>query len=165
MIRPTPASALRLLTSSSRFPTASAVTSRSTLFSRAMASNAAQKPDWIVVVHDRKDSTLERRMAARDQHIGNLGPLIDSGLLKMGGSIRGVPLTDCPSGAILKNHPKEGEAPPMNGSALVVSADTEEEIREALSNDIYAKTGVWDLNNIEIYPFRCALNTYANPKK
>ncbi|KAI2032785.1 hypothetical protein LOZ47_005621 [Ophidiomyces ophidiicola] len=117
-----------------------------------MASNAAQKPDWIVVVHDRKDSTLERRMAARDQHIGNLGPLIDSGLLKMGG-------------AILKNHPKEGEAPPMNGSALVVSADTEEEIREALSNDIYAKTGVWDLNNIEIYPFRCALNTYANPKK
>ncbi|KAI1907235.1 hypothetical protein LOZ53_004583 [Ophidiomyces ophidiicola] len=152
MIRPTPASALRLLTSSSRFPTASAVTSRSTLFSRAMASNAAQKPDWIVVVHDRKDSTLERRMAARDQHIGNLGPLIDSGLLKMGG-------------AILKNHPKEGEAPPMNGSALVVSADTEEEIREALSNDIYAKTGVWDLNNIEIYPFRCALNTYANPKK
>ncbi|KAI1925092.1 hypothetical protein LOZ58_005057 [Ophidiomyces ophidiicola] len=152
MIRPTPASALRLLTSSSRFPTASAVTSRSTLFSRAMASNAAQKPDWIVVVHDRKDSTLERRMAARDQHIGNLGPLIDSGLLKMGG-------------AILKNHPKEGEAPPMNGSALIVSADTEEEIREALSNDVYAKTGVWDLNNIEIYPFRCALNTYANPKK
>ncbi|EFW19975.1 conserved hypothetical protein [Coccidioides posadasii str. Silveira] len=113
-------------------------------------------------------------MGFRDAHISNLGPIIESGFLKMGG-------------AVLSHHPKNGEAPPMKGSALIVQADSEEEIRDILAKDVYATSGVWDLDNVRIfftfspvpgsengsadicvlvflqvkvYPFRCAFNAY-----
>lgn len=56
-------------------------------------------------------------------------------------------------GAFLDHHPKEGEAPPMKGSALIVNADTVEEIRETLANDIYTTSGVWDLDNVCVATF------------
>ncbi|WEW55486.1 hypothetical protein PRK78_000917 [Emydomyces testavorans] len=115
---------------------------------RSMASRAVtKKPEWIVIVPDKPGTTLEKRMGVRDTHISNLGPVIESGFLKMGG-------------AVLSHHPKEGEAPPMKGSALIIQADSEEEIRETLAKDIYATSGVWDLDNMKFYPFRCALNVY-----
>jgi hypothetical protein len=36
----------------------------------------------------------------------------------------------------------------MKGSMLVVAADSEKEILETLSKDIYATSGVWDLENV-----------------
>ncbi|EER26124.1 YCII-related domain containing protein [Coccidioides posadasii C735 delta SOWgp] len=99
-----------------------------------MASGAPKKPDWIVIVPDAASTTLEKRMGFRDAHISNLGPIIESGFLKMGG-------------AVLSHHPKNGEAPPMKGSALIVQADSEEEIRDILAKDVYATSGVWDLDN------------------
>lgn len=54
-------------------------------------------------------------------------------------------------GAILDHHPKEGETPPpMKGSALIVHADSVEEIRETLAKDIYTTSGVWDLDNVRV---------------
>ncbi|QVM08869.1 hypothetical protein D8B26_003542 [Coccidioides posadasii str. Silveira] len=114
---------------------------------RTMASGAPKKPDWIVIVPDAASTTLEKRMGFRDAHISNLGPIIESGFLKMGG-------------AVLSHHPKNGEAPPMKGSALIVQADSEEEIRDILAKDVYATSGVWDLDNVKVYPFRCAFNAY-----
>lgn len=56
------------------------------------------------------------------------------------------------AGSTLDYHPAEGEnPPPMNGSALIVAAECAEEIREILSKDIYATSGVWDLDNVRSF--------------
>lgn len=40
----------------------------------------------------------------------------------------------------------------MSGSALVVVADTREEVLELLKGDVYAKSGVWDVEGVVLYP-------------
>ncbi|EFQ98852.1 hypothetical protein MGYG_01867 [Nannizzia gypsea CBS 118893] len=100
-----------------------------------MATSAPSKKEWIVMMPD-KPGMLEKRVEVRNTHLQNLGPILESGFLKMGGST-------------LDQHPAEGEnPPPMNGSALVVAAESVEEIREILSKDIYATSGVWDVDNL-----------------
>ena len=46
------------------------------------------------------------------------------------------------------HHPKEGETPSFKGSMLVVVAESEQEVRDTLSKDIYATSGVWDVDNV-----------------
>lgn len=45
-------------------------------------------------------------------------------------------------------HPENGEAPQMNGSMLVVEAESVEKVRELIAKDIYATHGVWDFENV-----------------
>ncbi|RKL48676.1 hypothetical protein BFJ72_g1575 [Fusarium proliferatum] len=42
------------------------------------------------------------------------------------------------------------------GSTLVCIAESVEEVREQLSKDIYATSGVWDMDKVQIYPFKAA---------
>jgi hypothetical protein len=51
-------------------------------------------------------------------------------------------------GAILDDVPKEGEQLKFRGSAMVASASSREEVLEILKNDIYTKSGVWDLEKV-----------------
>lgn len=36
----------------------------------------------------------------------------------------------------------------MKGSMLIVAAESEQEIRDILLKDIYATSGVWDIENV-----------------
>lgn len=56
------------------------------------------------------------------------------------------------AGAIFNEIPQEGARPNFAGSVLTIVADTKEEVIEVLKGDVYAKQGVWDLNNVLIYP-------------
>ncbi|KAL1960270.1 hypothetical protein VTO42DRAFT_8813 [Malbranchea cinnamomea] len=109
-------------------------------FTSNMASN---RKEYFVVVPD-KPGMLAKRLEVRDIHLANLGPVLESGFLKVGG-------------AIFEEHPKEGETPKMKGSMLVVAAESEQEIRDTLSKDIYATSGVWDIENMQITPFKSAI--------
>ncbi|EZF73244.1 hypothetical protein H105_04851 [Trichophyton soudanense CBS 452.61] len=116
------------------------------ILARKMATSAPSKKEWIVMLPD-KPGMLAKRVGVRNTHLQNLGPILESGFLKMGGST-------------LDHHPAEGEnPPPMNGSTLIVAAEGVEEIREILSKDIYATSGVWDLDNMKIILFKCAIRT------
>jgi hypothetical protein len=53
---------------------------------------------------------------------------------------------------MLERHPKEGEVPAMKGSVVIAMAESAEAVREQLCKDIYATTGVWDVDNVN-YPF------------
>lgn len=57
---------------------------------------------------------------------------IDSGLFQMGG-------------ATLDGHD-------IDGSAIIARAKTEAEILDILKTDIYARSGVWDLDKAKIIP-------------
>lgn len=60
---------------------------------------------------------------------------------------------------MLEEHPKPGDSgpPKMKGSAMLVGANSKEEVVERLKKDIYVTGGVWDWDKVQIYPFKSAL--------
>ena len=55
-------------------------------------------------------------------------------------------------GALLDEVPQPGQSLKICGSAMLVQADSREEVLQALRRDIYSKNGVWDLEKVQIYP-------------
>lgn len=51
-------------------------------------------------------------------------------------------------GATLDEPIKEGEGLKINGSVMMVEADTREEVEKAIKEDIYYKEGVWDADKV-----------------
>ena len=60
---------------------------------------------------------------------------------------------------MLEEHPKEGAAGPpnMKGSAMLVGADSKEEVLERLKRDVYVAGQVWDWEKVQVIPFKSAL--------
>ena len=55
--------------------------------------------------------------------------------------------------------PKEGETPPIIGSAMLAYAETKEEVIQSLKSDIYSESEVWDWDKVQIWPFRSAIRS------
>lgn len=60
-------------------------------------------------------------------------------------------------GATLSKHPEDGEAPEMTGSVMLVTAESEEEVRRFVAEDVYSKRGVWDLEAMRVWAFKTAV--------
>ncbi|KAK7903039.1 hypothetical protein LTR67_001056 [Exophiala xenobiotica] len=108
-------------------------------------SSSTPTKEWLVHVPD-FPGALDKRLAARPTHLGNLKPAIEAGKVVFGG-------------ATLSKQPAEGDAPDMTGSVMLIKADSEEEVRKTLEEDPYTKGGAWDVKNAKIWPFRCAVRT------
>jgi hypothetical protein len=63
----------------------------------------------------------------------------------------------------MKNHPGAGETPTFTGSMVTALVESEEELREILSKDVYATSGVWDVEKAQIIPVSIA--SYVGEKK
>ncbi|CAJ0539061.1 Ff.00g068630.m01.CDS01 [Fusarium sp. VM40] len=116
-----------------------------------MASSSVSVPpgkfEFLVVVHD-KPNAREKRLEVRGTHFKNMTPHVEDGSWKMGGAIlNSVPKDDSPSSL------------DFAGSTLVCVAESAEEVREQLNKDIYATSGVWDMDKVQIYPFKAAFRT------
>ncbi|OTB09098.1 hypothetical protein M426DRAFT_316390 [Hypoxylon sp. CI-4A] len=114
-----------------------------------MASITTPPPgkfEWLVVVPD-KPGTQQKRLEVRPLHFEGLKPLIESQQLKTGG-------------AVLNDKPDSDDPSKFDwyGSTLVLVAESKEEVKALLQNDIYTKSGVWDVDNALIlaakYAFR-----------
>ncbi|KAF4506432.1 hypothetical protein G6O67_006521 [Ophiocordyceps sinensis] len=115
-----------------------------------MASSSAAAPthEFLVVVPD-KPGMHAKRIKVRQMHLVNLAPKIESGKWKMGGALlKALPADDDPDNF------------EFAGSSIVCLAESREEVLEQLREDIYTKTGVWDTEKAQIYPFKCA---FRNP--
>jgi uncharacterized protein YciI len=55
-------------------------------------------------------------------------------------------------GAIFEKHPVDGEPALFKGSVVVYSAESIDEVRTIIENDVYATSGVWDLEKAQILP-------------
>ncbi|SCU93303.1 LAMI_0E13894g1_1 [Lachancea mirantina] len=95
--------------------------------------------EWVAIVYDKKGSD---RSQARPEHLAGIPPLVQAGKLVCAGAIYHDVI--------------DGKPANFAGSHLQIVADTKEEALEVVKNDIFAKTGIWDLENILIYPFGCA---------
>ncbi|KAK3325791.1 hypothetical protein B0H66DRAFT_599933 [Apodospora peruviana] len=108
------------------------------------SSDAPRKYEWLVVVPD-FPGALDKRIDARPLHFAGLKPKLESGVYQMGGAILDeVPVDDQPSS--LK----------MCGSTLIAVAESREEVISILKKDIYTEKGVWDVDNAQMWPLKCA---------
>ncbi|KAA8649154.1 hypothetical protein EYZ11_006067 [Aspergillus tanneri] len=103
----------------------------------------APKNEYICIIPD-KPGTLETRFAVRPQHLENIKPLVEAGLVFMGG-------------AMLDSHPVEGQTPPVNGSIVMYVGESKDEVLDLIRKDIYTTSGVWDLDKVQIIPFKSAV--------
>ncbi|KAK4121330.1 hypothetical protein N657DRAFT_665613 [Parathielavia appendiculata] len=108
-----------------------------------------KKMEWLVVIPD-IPGAHEKRLAVRPQHFANLGPHKESGLFQMGGAV----LNDVPDSL---NDPSKFS---FAGSTIVMLASSREEIKEVLRQDVYAKSGVWDVENAQMWPLLCAFRNH-----
>ncbi|KAI1173145.1 hypothetical protein F4777DRAFT_581269 [Nemania sp. FL0916] len=114
----------------------------------ASISVPAGQYEWLVVIPD-KPGMQDKRLEVRGKHLEGAKGLSESGLYKTGG-------------AILNEKPESDDASKFSfyGSALVCVASSKEEVIELLKKDIYTTSGVWDLDNTQIWPAKFA---FRNP--
>ncbi|PWY86228.1 YCII-related domain protein [Aspergillus heteromorphus CBS 117.55] len=101
------------------------------------------KNEFLCILPD-KPGVQAKRVEVRSQHLEGVKPLVEAGTLVAGG-------------AMLNSHPKEGESLSFQGSMLIVVAESKEEAEKVIQNDIYTKSGVWDLEKAQIIPFKSAV--------
>ncbi|THZ09389.1 hypothetical protein D6C95_01266 [Aureobasidium pullulans] len=105
----------------------------------------SQKHEWMVILPD-NTGALEKRMAVRQQHLSNIKPDAETGFWVLGG-------------AMLEDVPKEGSPLKITGSVMMAVASTKEEVLEKIKKDIYHDEGVWDMDKIQIFPFKSAIRS------
>ncbi|KAI1439275.1 hypothetical protein GGR50DRAFT_690619 [Xylaria sp. CBS 124048] len=111
----------------------------------AKAEEQARKMEWLVVIPD-KPGMHEKRLEVRAQHLIGAKELSDKGFVKTGG-------------AIFNEKPEGNDASKFSfyGSTIICEAESKEEVIEALRQDIYSKSGVWDVENAQIWPAKIAV--------
>lgn len=102
--------------------------------------------EWVVIIYDKPGSD---RSTCSEEHFAGIPPLVEQGKIVCGGALYNEPTTP-------------GAEPTSAGSHLQVVADTKEEVLELIHKDIFAKNGIWDLENIIIYRFGCAVRQPMN---
>ncbi|KAF9893438.1 hypothetical protein FE257_010750 [Aspergillus nanangensis] len=103
-----------------------------------MATRTAGQKEFLCILPD-KPNVLDIRKRVKSIHYEGIQPLIKSGRLVAGG-------------AMFDTHPGEGEDALFKGSMIVYTGENEEEVRVLIDNDIYARSGVWDLDRVQIVP-------------
>ncbi|KAF2833412.1 hypothetical protein CC86DRAFT_376585 [Ophiobolus disseminans] len=109
-----------------------------------MASTTSPLPEWLVIIPDYVGA-LDKRLAVRPKHIEGLKADREDFWLW--------------GGAMLEEPIQAGDAnpPKMKGSACLIGAQTREEVVERLKRDVYVEGGVWDMEKVQIIPFKSAL--------
>ncbi|KAF9886317.1 hypothetical protein FE257_011576 [Aspergillus nanangensis] len=110
---------------------------------RAMATSSQKKQEFLCILPD-KPNALNLRKQVRPTHLEDIKPLVASGRVVVGG-------------AMVEKHPAAGEGVPFKGSMMIYTGETIEDVRAVLLNDIYATSGVWDLEKVQIIPFISAI--------
>ncbi|KAJ6072903.1 hypothetical protein N7467_010988 [Penicillium canescens] len=122
-------------------------------------ATAGKKKEFLCIMPDRPN-VLELRKKVKAGHYEGIQPLIAGGKLVDGGQFNEIygivhELTHWLgryTGAIFAEHPQEGKDAQFLGSVVVYTGGNAAEVREIINNDIYAKSGVWDLEKVQIYP-------------
>ncbi|PHH67762.1 hypothetical protein CDD82_1151 [Ophiocordyceps australis] len=107
---------------------------------QAAKSAAAKTREWLVVIPDHA-GVLARRIAIRPQHSPNFVNLHQEGYVSW-------------AGPLFTKHIEASKTRPFKGSAMVLNDRDKNGILKRLSEDVYVKENIWDLDNALIAPFR-----------
>ncbi|EAS31605.3 uncharacterized protein CIMG_07084 [Coccidioides immitis RS] len=104
----------------------------------------SQQYDWLIQIRANTED-LEGRINTRPAHLVHNKPLIEAGKILFGGPL-------------LAHQPESPDADlAVTGSVMLIRAGTEEEVRQLVREDPYAKVGFWDVENAVVSPFRCVV--------
>lgn len=108
---------------------------------RSFATSRLIRQEYLILAQDiQEPETLERRQDARPAHLTGIQSAVDSGAFLWGGVMQ-----------------HDGKT---IGSALLLQADTVEEIRSRLKDDPYIEGRVWDPEKIQIIPFKTSVQAF-----
>ncbi|KAF7291916.1 YCII domain-containing protein [Mycena indigotica] len=115
------------------------------LLRRAMSSSAAPtRHKFFVHAPDKTDpDAFSRRLAVRTKHLEVARKAIDDGRIRV-------------AGALLTPESLASENKTMIGSTFIIEAETIDQVKKMIEEDIYYTTGVWDPERIVILPFVAA---------
>ncbi|KAJ5286746.1 YCII-like protein [Penicillium angulare] len=140
-----------------------------TKFSRFMATTGKKK-EFLCLLPDRPNPlSIRKKVKGYDDldnlnscwitliqhasgHYEGIQPLIAQGQLVDGGIWEPRPYK-MKTGAIFREHPEQGKEEQFEGSVVVFAAENVEEVRGIISQDIYATSGVRDLEKVQIFPY------------
>ncbi|TQB70059.1 hypothetical protein MPDQ_001028 [Monascus purpureus] len=109
-----------------------------------------KKKEFLFIIPD-KPNSLELRKKVRSLQSNSMHLETARTLAAAGKLLEGVEITF--AGALFEKHPEEGQDPQFKGSMIVCPGENVEEALEIIKNDIYATTGVWDVEKAQIYPY------------
>lgn len=58
---------------------------------------------------------------------------------------------------MLNSHPTDSQGPSFKGSMIIYTGESVEDVRKIIKDDVYATSGVWDLENVQIIPVSFSL--------
>ncbi|KAF3806348.1 hypothetical protein GCG54_00006110 [Colletotrichum gloeosporioides] len=133
---------------------------------RTMATRAPK--EFLCIMPD-KPNVLQVRKQVKGQHYEGIKPLIESGRLVAGGNVllpnslgqrvnvnRELGLRAL--GALFEKHPNEDATEAcFRGSVVVYTGESPEDVKVIIENDVYATSGVWDLERVQIIPYVAAV--------
>jgi hypothetical protein len=94
----------------------------------------------VIAMDGTDEGAPARRAAVRKQHLEAVQPMVQAGIVRLGGAFL-------------------NDAGGMTGSFILLEAEDEAAARALLEADIYFKSGVWQ--SLEIKPFRIAVHNFA----
>lgn len=119
-----------------------AMLARLRLPTRLFSTCRPTRQQYLIIAQDIDDAnTLERRIDARPAHLNSIDALLESGNFLMGGAML-------------------NDGSPI-GSALLLEAKDITHVREILKSDPYVKEQVWDVQRIQIIPFKLAVEGFT----
>ncbi|KAF5351726.1 hypothetical protein D9756_007462 [Leucocoprinus leucothites] len=108
---------------------------------------AAERNRFFVYAPDYPNS-VAHRYAVREAHLAGVKQPIETGVIPVAGMLADPEQPKTKIGNEMRNN--------ATGSVLIIEADTLEEARQLIENDIYWKKGVWDKERVIIQPFFAA---------
>ncbi|KAF9774655.1 Aspartate kinase fub3 [Fusarium sp. DS 682] len=100
---------------------------------------ATELKEYLVHVPDLADVLAKRKVLLKP-HNDNAAPLVKAGRVPWFGST-------------LAHHSAEGQQIAENGTVMIMKAESEEEIKDIIRQDIFTIEEVWDFDNLKIWPF------------
>lgn len=92
---------------------------------------------------------LQRRYEIRPRHHVNFRRLHNEGHVTFAGPVFTQPCVKNP----------EGEDRPFMGSVMVLRDVTRDNIYKLLESDLFIQEGIWDWENVKIFPFQSQVQT------
>jgi len=107
------------------------------------AANARKSHYFMVYAPDCTDEgAVERRFSVRERHLREVAPSISNRTIRVAG------MFVSPKSILSEDAPKEPK-----GSLFILEAETIDEVRQMMKEDIYYTSKVWDPEQLVILPF------------
>ncbi|THV06721.1 hypothetical protein K435DRAFT_960326 [Dendrothele bispora CBS 962.96] len=105
-----------------------------------MSTSASERTKFFVYAPDKtEEGTFEKRLSVRADHLAKAKESIGTGLIRVGGVLVSPETYNQPDKKLV-------------GSTFICEADSIDDVKKLVEEDVYYKSGVWDIEKLVILP-------------